>query len=167
MKAWQVLLAIAVFALLASPVVGSDDPDDAWEEWGETKSQKEKDRQRPRFQPQVDMRPGKKVNIDSLMGSVPKKLQLFFVKGNFASVPACNARVAQWREQLRIGAVEANISCVQAGEEITIVGRAESQRDAHNAKDFLLRFDEVTSVKIDTQEFTEPLVRGDEDEDDL
>eukprot|EP00188_Purpureofilum_apyrenoidigerum_P005363 Plantae.Rhodophyta-Purpureofilum_apyrenoidigerum.ctg69130.p1 GENE.Plantae.Rhodophyta-Purpureofilum_apyrenoidigerum.ctg69130~~Plantae.Rhodophyta-Purpureofilum_apyrenoidigerum.ctg69130.p1 ORF type:complete len:190 (+),score=45.52 Plantae.Rhodophyta-Purpureofilum_apyrenoidigerum.ctg69130:38-571(+) len=149
-----VALVCVVLSDVAAAEEQADDPWEAWEGWGETKENKEREKSKPRRQRGVQIKPGKKINVDALMGSVPRKMMLFFVNGNFGDEVNCNALVTRWREQMRIGGVDANIGCV--AQEGTIVGRAESQRDAYNAKDFLLRNSEVKSVKIEHQELTEP-----------
>lgn len=62
---WCVALCIVfVVCVMASE---EDSPYDAWEEWGETKESKERERVRPKRQPQVEMQPGKKVREERVV----------------------------------------------------------------------------------------------------
>ncbi|GAB0491769.1 hypothetical protein MMPV_003024 [Pyropia vietnamensis] len=141
------------------PASDSDDPTDAWAEWGETPESRRsgvRRRQRP-------IEAG--MNVDALLGMAGKATKLFFTTlhpGVATTEDEALALGSRYRNMLAAGGVTASFFADGKG---GLICQAGSFRDAVNAKDFLIRQPEVALVALDAAKFT-PLPPEDDDDDD-
>lgn len=133
-----------------------DDPNAAWEEWGET----EHSRRIPRRQREI--KPG--MDIRSVMGMVMKQQKTFSSFVVPASIPSQLDRdklISRFRSKLVAGGVQCRMWFLPDSRQLVIT--TESVLDAHNAKDFLLKQPDIERVVLDNVQFTPPANDMDDD----
>jgi hypothetical protein len=155
-----------IFAVAAAAV--DDDPTEAWAEWEET----EVSRRMPRRQREIT----EGMDIRTVLGMAEKKRKAFVahVRPDFAPDQAAGEALAsRFFNMMHSGGVSCqlrfynNMEAISVGgskSSLQIVVNAETVRDAHEAKWFLLKQKEIERVVMDNLSST-PAPHGDDDDD--
>lgn len=152
----------------AKKAVVNDDPEEAWDEWGETTQT----RRNPMPRRQRGIEPG--MDIESVLGSVMRqeKVLYAYLKAEYATNEKIGKGLTtRFFTMLNGGGVACQTwyvhSVGQAQRQIVL--KCETVRDGHMAKNFLVKQTEIERVNLDNLDFTpapEPDDDDDHDEDD-
>lgn len=147
----------------------NDDPEEAWEEWGETTQT----RRNPMPKKQRGIEPG--MDISSILGSVMRqeKVLYAYLKPEYAvNEKIGKAITTRFFTMLNGGGVACQTWYVHSvgQSQRQIVLKCETVRDGHMSKNFLVKQQEIERVSLDNLDFTpkpEPDDEDEEEEEDL
>lgn len=138
----------------------SDDPNEAWDEWGET----EQSRKNPMPRRQREIEVG--MDINSIIGMAMRQKKVFFAYLKQAASPAAEVGqqiISRYYNLMAAGGVACRLWYVHQ-QQRQVVLNCETLRDGHMGKDFLLTQPEIEKVVLDNLAFT-PKPSEDDDDD--
>lgn len=140
----------------------NDDPNKAWEEWGETAESRRNPF--PRRQRKIEMG----MDINTIMGMAmkqPKVVLAVLGEQHGSSERVGQLVTAKFRNQLAAAGIGCKLWFVLQGRQV--IANCETIRDGHMAKDYMIRQPEVVRTVLDNVPFTpRPSSLDDDDEDD-
>lgn len=144
-----------------SATIKSDDPEEAWEEWGETRET----RKNPFPRRQRKIEPGMDINTVMGMAMRQPKVVLAVLSEQFGA----NKRIGdlttiKFKNQLAAAGVGCQLWFVLQGRQV--VAKCDTIRDGHMAKDYMIRQPEIIRTVLDNVPFTPRPSALDDDEDD-
>lgn len=139
----------------------SDDPEKAWDEWGET----DEGRKNPFPRRQRPIEVGMDVNTIMGMAMKQPKVVSAVLTPQFGSSDTIGQRVTQrFRDQLAAAGIGCRLWFILNGRQV--IANCETIRDGHMAKDYFIRQPEIMRTVIDNIPFTPMPLQDDDDDDD-
>lgn len=140
--------------------VKEDDPNQAWEEWGET----DQSRKNPFPRRQREIKVGMDINAIMGMAMRQPKVVTAVLTPEFGSSEQIGQMVTQkFRNQMAAAGIGCRLWFVSQGRQV--VANCETIRDGHMAKDYMILQREIMRTVIDNVPFT-PKPTPDDDDDD-
>lgn len=139
----------------------NDDPNKAWEEWGETEQSRKNPFPRRQRKIEVGM------DIHTIMGMAMKQPKV--VSAVLSEQFGSNEKIAQmvthkFRNQLAAAGIGCRLWFVPNGRQV--VANCETIRDGHMAKDYMVSQPEIIRTVLDNVPFTPRPTPDDDDDDD-
>lgn len=141
--------------------VKQDDPNKAWEEWGETDETKKN----PFPRRQREIKAG--MDVHSIMGMAMRqpKVVTAVLTPEFGSSERIGGLVTQkFRNQLAAAGIGCRLWFVPVGRQV--IANCETIRDGHMAKEYMVMQREIMRTVIDNVAFTPKPTSDDDDDDD-
>lgn len=138
----------------------NDDPNKAWEEWGES----EKSRRNPFPKRQRNIEVGMDINTIMGMAMRQPKVVLAVLSEEYGSTESVGQAVtAKFKNQLAAAGIGCKLWFVLQGRQV--VANCETIRDGHMAKDYMIRRPEIIRTVLDNVPFTPRPSSFDDDDD--